>query len=158
MLKFLPFKSKSFISLNSCVVICRILQRAISVLQQKRNLASGYEHWCINNFSHREEKDENNYILPIIIYSTGSKIWMRNGKCHRDERERRDSSKQDRCESGLTLPACIYSSGGYKAWYKNDKRHRNDKDENGRVLPAVVWNNKYKEWWLNGNPQFSCLE
>ena len=31
-----------------------------------------------------------------------------------------------------------------------NKLHRDDRDENGRILPAVIWGNGRKEWYQDG--------
>ncbi len=62
---------------------------------------------------------------PAIIYSDGTKYWMKNGEYHREDG-----------------PAMEYVDGN-KFWYKNGKRHR----LNG---PAIERINGTKEYWIEG--------
>jgi len=59
-------------------------------------------------------------------------------KIHREEKE-----------LNRILPASIKSDGA-QFWYKNGKRHRNERDEKGRVLPSIVWNSGGQAWYKNG--------
>ena len=132
MLRFLPFKSKSFINVSSIHASTKY-KRYISVLQTiKIN-----DHYMIHHKCHVEER-ENRRILPAII-SNGNKSWFKNGAGHRDDLD----------ENGRVLPATIWSDGS-QFWYKNGFYHRNERDENGRVLPAIIWSDGSKCWYTNG--------
>ena len=88
------------------------------------------------------------YQPTMTVDKNGNKIWMLNGKRHREDG-----------------PAVEYADG-YKVWYLNDKLHREDGPayegvdgtkawflhgkchrEDG---PAVEWVDGDKEWWLHG--------
>ena len=43
---------------------------------------------------------------------------------------------------------------GTKYWYKDNKRHREDKDANGNVLPAVIYADGRQEWYKDGVKQY----
>ncbi len=62
---------------------------------------------------------------PAIIYSDGTKYWMKHGECHREDG-----------------PA-IECANGNKFWYQNGKRHRTDG-------PAVEYADGHKEYWIEG--------
>ena len=64
---------------------------------------------------------------PAIIFSSGTKYWLRYGLLHR---------------SGG--PAAEFSGGTNFTWYVNGRRHREDG-------PAVIHMNGEIEWWLDGD-------
>ena len=69
---------------------------------------------------------ENTMQQPTMtVDGNGSKIWMLNGKRHREDG-----------------PAVKYPDGN-KAWYLHGKYHREDG-------PAIEWANGNKSWWLHG--------
>ena len=140
MLQFLPFKSKSFISVYSLVNEKRRVQRNASILQtikeNKRYSEYKYIIWTVYNKSHREEK-EDGLTLPAVIYTEGTQQWFRNGQCHRDDLD----------ENGKTLPAIISSSR--KCWFKNGQYHRSDRDEDNRLLPAYIGRCGIQYWYKN---------
>jgi len=63
---------------------------------------------------------------PAIIYPSGTQVWYRNDKPHRDN----------------NLPASIGSDGD-QYWHQNGKLHR----DNG---PAIIWSNGTQVYWVNG--------
>jgi len=58
-----------------------------------------------------------------------------------------DKRHREEQKHNLILPAVINFE--IKMWYKNNKLHRSEKDENGLTLPAVIWSDESKEWWKN---------
>jgi len=78
----------------------------------------GSKHWLLNGKCHREDG-------PAVEFADGTKYWYLNGKCHR--------------EDGPALEC----ANGYKAWHLNGKYHREDG-------PAVEWTNGYKAWYVDG--------
>jgi hypothetical protein len=110
---------------------------------QTETNADGKLQWLKNDKLHRDGDQ------PAIIYADGSLLWYKNGLLHRDG----------------DLPAYIATHGSlvwYKngllhrdsdkpayiathrklIWYKNDKKHRT-------TGPAVINQNKKKEYWVN---------
>jgi hypothetical protein len=65
--------------------------------------------------------------LPAIIHYSGTQLWYKEGRLHRD----------------ADLPALIYEDG-HELWYKEGKRHR-DGD-----LPALINMNGDSEWYKEG--------
>ena len=137
MLSFILFKSKEFTSLISLCSEKSKSKRYISQVQTKVIRNNNYIEYSLHERMHREEK-ELNRVLPAIIYSTGTQLWYKNGRCHRDERD----------ENGRVLPAYINSNGDLY-WYRNGKQHRDDLAENGKVLPAIVCSDGFLEWWID---------
>jgi len=159
--QFLPFKSKSFITSNALYHTKRILQRKISIKQIKKLLHDESEFFDIHNFYHREERDENGFTLPAVIYRNDD--GMINELAYQSEKFNSLKSINNDLkqilsiaysvlENGHTLPASIHSYGSWREWYKNGKLHRDDKDNNNLILPAHISTNlSYKkEWYING--------
>jgi len=72
-----------------------------------------------------------------VLQTTRKDVYYRvQHKIHREERENR------KILSAVTYNDC-------KQWYKNGERHRDDRDENGRVLPAYIESNRIQAWWKN---------
>jgi hypothetical protein len=69
--------------------------------------------------------------LPAVIYEDGDKFWYQNGMRHREG----------------DLPAATYNYG--MSYYKYDKLHR-DIRVNGKLLPAVIYENGKKSYYLDG--------
>lgn len=67
----------------------------------------------------------NHIEYTVCVYPNGTKIWLLNGKRHREDG-----------------PACEYPNGD-KIWLLNDKRHREDG-------PAIEYADGTKSWYLNG--------
>jgi len=54
-------------------------------------------------------------------------------------------------ELNRVLPAIILNEQiQIQIWRKNGLIHRDERDENGRVLPAVIGSDGRKEWWMRG--------
>jgi hypothetical protein len=87
----------------------------------------GNVKYYLNGKFHRDND------LPAIIYKEGSKLWFINGLCHREG----------------DLPAIIYDGYGDMCYYKYDKLHREVR-VNGKLLPAVIYKNGKKAYYLNG--------
>jgi hypothetical protein len=68
---------------------------------------------------------------PAIDIQSGSKLWYRDGKRHRDNNE----------------PAVIYADGT-KEWYKDGQLHR-DNDEPAIINPdgSKYWHKNGKQYW-----------
>jgi len=134
--------------------------------------------WYVNGKLHRNDKDANGFSLPAYMNNfTGENLkqWYVNGVLHRDEKfhlsicsnslllpgtyyQNKDFIIFPRNEAygyyddnktlvPYTLPAEI--SNSHIAWYKNGKRHRDDKDKYGQFLYAVLCSD-HKEWWIDG--------
>jgi len=176
---YLPFKSKSFISICSLYDQPRKAQRKISILQSKVNKNNDYINYTIHGKDHREEK-ELNHVLPAFIRDDNNNnyvctLWYKNGKQHREDRDKglilparidycnnniitqswyknNKLHRIEKDESGKTLPAYKYEFGSMRLykWYKNDKKHRVDKDDKGKLLPANIGPYFEKEYWING--------
>jgi len=177
-LRFIPFKSKEFISLNSL--------GELKVKKAKKEIKIGLLQTKECVFIDRRGWSEKEFKINDNLHSIGDKpayvresdvkaIWYKNGKIHRDEKNRGitmpavidqvylcckwyKNGKLHRIDkyNGLTLPAIIYETGTQE-WYRNGYRCRNDKDEFGYSLPNYIGNSQAKEW-LNQNSQPSRVE
>jgi len=113
MLCFLPFKNKSFTFLLSISFRQRIIQRKIGVLQIKQKSEDLFPDTIIrtiNGYYHCEEKDNTNYLKPIIvseIFNGRVKCWCKNNKLGRREKD----------PNGFPLPARIRDH--IVEWFKN---------------------------------------
>ena len=65
--------------------------------------------------------------IKLKIVADGSKYWLENDKCHRDNDQ----------------PAIIFVNG-QKCWYQNGKQHR-DNDQ-----PVIIFADGTKCWYQNG--------
>ncbi len=125
--------------------------------------------WHVDGILHREEKNKQGLTKPAVRicteHSTYIKEWRKNGKLNRD----------DICK-GYSLPTRVIRSGYIKytkyinwdelnkirnndikyyseEWYVDDVLHREEKDENGKTLPAIIIQSKnmtIKKWMKNG--------
>jgi len=72
---------------------------------------------------------------------------------HYSEYSIHERTHREEKELNRILPAVVDSNGN-QDWYKNGKCHRDDLDENGRVLPAIIWRNGESNgsqfWYKNG--------
>jgi outer membrane lipoprotein-sorting protein len=127
----------------------------------------GTEFWLNKDDVLHRENDK-----PAVIFADGTKLWIRNGKLHRDNGPaitypdsmcasvediknmqeytvkidnngtERWYNKDEKLHRDDDEPAAIYYDGT-KYWYKNGKLHR----ENG---PAAIFASGYEEYWVNG--------
>jgi len=56
-------------------------------------------------------------------------------------------------EFGYLIPTVVRRENGIIVglfWYKDSLFHRSEKDENGENLPAVIFSDGRKAWYING--------
>lgn len=52
----------------------------------------------------------------------------------------------------------IIYENGSRYWYRNGELHRDEKDENGLVLPAIIYTNGDRKWYNNGKCHRECKD
>jgi len=52
----------------------------------------------------------------------------------------------------------VIYTSGTQLWYQNGKLHRDEKDENGLVLPAVIYTSGTQRWYQNGKLHRECKD
>jgi len=52
----------------------------------------------------------------------------------------------------------VIYADGTRWWYRNGKLHREEKDKNGLVLPAVIYANGTQRWYRDGNRHRECKD
>jgi len=55
---------------------------------------------------------------------------------------------KNKLHSESDIPAI--DSKEIKIWYNDGIIHRNSTDIRGNILPAIIYNDGGKEWWING--------
>lgn len=131
--------------------------------------ANGTKKWYIDGKLHNTSKGKDGQTLPAVIMpSCRVRNWYKDGNIHRDDvdadgnhlpasiennekiwyingRPRRNGKDED----GLSLPTTETGSGT-KRWQNiYGFTHRIEKNAEGYLMPAVIYNNGCCEWYIN---------
>ena len=107
-------------------------------------LPASHEHgtkiWYKHDLIHRSDRDKSGLVLPAWE-AYNAKMWYINGMLHRDDRD---------ALYGKVLPAKIklmkFSNEMLTKyeWWTCGKQHRNDRDDNGDLLPTIIYSDSQK--------------
>ena len=117
------------------------------------NLLSCTEWWFEGKL-HRDV-DENGLHLParIVDFEEGYQEWFKNGQRLHEGRD----------AQGYSLPTRVYNNGS-KEWLNNRPErfssvtYRDEKDKEGRVLPAHINATMGQSWWIDGRQHRECKD
>jgi hypothetical protein len=129
---------------------------------KKGNCNEMLSEWWNNDVQHRDDIDPvSGKYLPAEIFICGEssyKCWKQNGVVHRPYKDGPayiNRYNEAYMENGLPhrlddLPAVTSTDKREMEWWVEGKRDRSRRDENGKLLPAVVRMNGVEEYWVEG--------
>jgi hypothetical protein len=105
--------------------------------------ASSFE-WSYNMRPHCKGISAPLARLSLLIYLDTSRSWRCDGKEGRDEIDPK---------SHRHLPSLIHPNGT-RQWMRENQLHRDDRDENGKLLPATIRADGSCDWYIDGIRQW----
>jgi len=122
---------------------------------------------CYSFYTYEKAVDEFGFNLPELVIEGPNHFemrWLKGDRIHNSEGPailsliddiyavewyKNDIQHRDDRDENGRVLPARIKSNGTQFWFKNGERHRDDLDDNGRVLPTVIWGDGSRFWYKN---------